>query len=132
MSKFLTISEISKNLNLVNSLTNKPSNHIIRYWEKEFKQIKPKKINNRRYYSPEQAQIIKIIKFLLRDKGMTISGVKDLLKYKINNLDVYNEYSLKADQYKDILKIKSRSLQEKVKKLKNYGKKNSSKSTIGS
>ena len=132
MKKLVNISELSKILDLFDPLTKKPLNHTIRFWETKFKVIKPKKINNRRYYTPKQVEIIKIIKFLLRDKGMTISGVKDLLKYKINNLDVYNEYSLKADQYKDILKIKSRSLQEKVKKLKNYGKKNSSKSTIGS
>ena len=59
------------------SIAKKPLNHILRYWEKEFKQIKPKKINNRRYYSPEQVEIIKMIKFLLKNKGMTISGVKN-------------------------------------------------------
>ena len=51
MKKFYSISELSKNLNLIDPSSNKPLNHILRYWEKEFKQIKPKKINNRRYYS---------------------------------------------------------------------------------
>ena len=51
MEKFFKISEISKILNLVDPKTNKPQNHVLRYWEKEFKQIKPKKINNQRYYS---------------------------------------------------------------------------------
>ena len=83
MSKLITISELSKILNLVNK-QNKPSNHILRYWEKVFKQIKPKKINNRRYYSLEQVETIKMIKFLLKNKGMTVSGVKNLLN--LNNL----------------------------------------------
>ena len=53
MRKLLTITELSKKLNLINSDDKKPLNHILRYWEKEFKQIRPKKIKNRRYYSPE-------------------------------------------------------------------------------
>ena len=50
MSKFINISELSKQLKLINSKTKKPLNYIIRFWEKEFKFIKPKIINNRRYY----------------------------------------------------------------------------------
>ena len=56
MSKLLNISEVSKILNLIDPQTKKPLNHILRYWEKEFKEIKPKKINNRRYYSLEQGR----------------------------------------------------------------------------
>ena len=126
MNKYVTISEISKILKLVHPLTKKPLNHVLRYWEKEFYQIKPKKINNRRYYTAQQVKIIKMIKFLLRDKGMTVSGVKDLLKSKINKLDDYNKDGLKAEYYKKFLKLKSKSIKEKIKKLKNYGKKNSS------
>ena len=74
--KFISISELCKKLNLIDRRSKKPQNHILRYWEKEFKQIKPKKINNRRYYSIKQVEIIKLIKFLLRDQGMTISGAK--------------------------------------------------------
>ena len=77
MNKIINISELSKILNLIDPKTKKPLNHILRYWEKEFKEIKPKKINNRRYYSPKQVEIIKMIKFLLKNKGMTISGVKN-------------------------------------------------------
>ena len=43
MSKLIRISELSKMLNLVDPLTKKPLNHILRYWEREFKEIKPKK-----------------------------------------------------------------------------------------
>ena len=126
MSKFLTISELSKKINLINTSTKRPLNHILRYWEKEFSEIKPKKINKRRYYSSNQVEIIKIIKFLLKNKGMTISGVKNLLKSKINKLDGYKTDSLKADYYKLLIKNKSTKLLEKINNIKNYGKKNSS------
>ena len=128
MSKFFKISEVSIYLDLVNPLSKKPLNHILRYWEKEFRQIKPKKINNRRYYSTEQVEIIKKIKFLVKNKGMTISGAKKLLNLNINKLDDYDLDSLKADYYKTALKNKSKNLLNKIKNLKKYGKKNSSKS----
>ena len=127
MSKFFKISEVSVYLDLVNPLSKKPLNHILRYWEKEFRQIKPKKINNRRYYSTEQVEIIKKIKFLVKNKGMTISGAKKLLNLNINKLDDYDLDSLKA-VYKNSLRNKSKNLLNKIKNLKKYGKKNSSKS----
>ena len=128
MSKFFKISEVSVYLDLVNPLSKKPLNHILRYWEKEFKQIKPKKINNRRYYSAEQVEILKKIKFLVKNKGMTISGAKKLLNLNINKLDDYDLDSLKADYYKNSLRNKSKNLLNKIENLKKYGKKNSSKS----
>ncbi len=123
MDKLLTISQVSKLLKIVSIKTKKPSNHILRYWEKEFKQLKPLIVNNRRYYSEKQISIIKLIKFLLKDKGLTINGVKNVLKSKINTLDDYNSISLKADYHKKIIKEKSKIILEKVKKLK-HGKKN--------
>ena len=125
MTKYLNISELSKVLKLVHPKTKKPLNHILRYWEKEFKVIKPKKINNRRYYSSKQVETIKIINDLLKNKGMTLSGVKNMINLKINKLDDINIHSLKADYYKTSLKTKSKLLLEKIKKLKKYGKKNS-------
>ena len=62
MSKLVRISDLSKILNLVDPITKKPLNHIIRYWEKEFKEIRPRKINNIRYYSSKQIELIKMIK----------------------------------------------------------------------
>ena len=126
MSKLLTITELSKILNLIDPSSKKPLNHILRYWEKEFREIRPKKINNRRYYSNEQVEIIKMIKFLLKNKGMTISGVRSMLKLNVNKLDENNFNSLKASYYKDLLKIKSRKILDKIKKVKSYGKKNTS------
>ena len=126
MNKLISISEASKILNLIDTKTKKPLNHILRYWEKEFKQIRPKKINNRRYYSTEQIEIIKMIKFLLKNKGMTILGVKQLMNININKLDDRNIHSLKAEAHRMILSAKSKQILKKIKNIKNYGKKNSS------
>tara|TARA_B100001250_G_C19721008_1_gene753806 strand:- start:62 stop:442 length:381 start_codon:yes stop_codon:yes gene_type:complete len=123
MEKLLNISQLSKLLNLVNSKNKKPSNYILRYWEREFKQIKPSIFKRRRYYSEKQIKIIRLIKFLLKDKGMTINGVKNVLKSNINSLDDYNSYSLKADYYRENIKIKSKTILDKIKKIKRYGKK---------
>ena len=128
MSKFFKISELSKILNLVDPTTKKPLNHILRYWEKQFKEIRPKKINNQRYYNSKQVELLKMINFLLRNKGLTIAGVKNVLKLNINKLDDYYSDSLKADYYKNSFKIKSNKLLEKINKLKKYGKKNTLKS----
>ncbi len=127
MAKYLSISELSKKLNLVNS-SNKPANYVLRYWEKEFKQIKPKLINKRRYYSSEQVELIKMIKFLLRDKMVSIEGVKKVLNTKINKLDDHDSHSLKASYYKKELKQKSRKILDRISRIKKYGKKNSHKS----
>ena len=125
MKKFKNISELSKELDLINPATKKPLNHVLRYWEKEFKEIKPKKINNRRYYSSEQVKIIKKIRFLLRNKGMTITGVKKLINSDIKKLDDHHSNSLEAAYYKKKITIKKKLILDKIKKIKSYGKKNS-------
>ena len=122
MKKLINISELSRLINLVDSKTKKPLNYILRYWKKQFSQIKPTTINNRRNYSNKNVEKIKLIKYLLKDKGMTINGVKNVLKSKINNLDDYDSYSLKADDQKIIIKNKSKAILEKIKKIR-YGKK---------
>tara|TARA_Y100000389_G_C17461104_1_gene521779 strand:+ start:1194 stop:1580 length:387 start_codon:yes stop_codon:yes gene_type:complete len=128
MNKLINISKLCKLLNLIDPITKKPLNYVLRYWEKEFEQIKPKRINNHRYYSHDQIETIKMIKFLLKNKGMTISGVKNAIKLNTNTLDDYNSYSLKADYQKKSFKLKSKKILDKIKKLKIYGKKVSSKS----
>ena len=126
MNKYIKISEVSKILNLIDPVSKKPLNYILRYWEREFKEIKPKKINNRRYYTIKQVEIIKLIKFLLKNKGMTILGVKNLLNSNINKLDDYNSISLKDDYYKKEITLKTKQLLKKIKNIRSYGKKNSS------
>ena len=124
MKKLINISQLSLLLNLINKKTKKPSTHILRYWEKEFWQIKPIIINTRRYYSQKQIDIVKLIKFLLKEQGLTINGAKNVLKLKINTLDDYDLYSLKASKQKENFKIKTKKIQEKINKLRGYGKKN--------
>ena len=124
MKKLIKISELSYLLNLVDPKTKKPLNHIVRFWEKEFSQIKPKIINNQRYFDEKNVQIFKLIRFLIKEKGLRIKGVKNVLNSGINKLDDYNSDSLKAEYYKNSLKTKSKKILEKILKLKTDGKKN--------
>ena len=78
---YKTIGEVCKELNLVNKNTGALQTHTIRYWESEFKQIKPFiGAGKRRYYSPKDLKVIKIIQSLLKEKGLTIKGVKKSLE----------------------------------------------------
>ena len=126
MQKYIKITELSKILGNIDHKTKKPLNHILRYWEKEFKQIKPKIINKRRYYSLKQVETVKMISFLLKNKGMTISGVKNILNSNLNKLDDKNKISLKTVCFKNSLKLKTKHLLDKIRKIKTYGKKNTS------
>ena len=126
MTKFIKISEVSKILNLVDTKTNKPLNYILRYWESEFTDIKPKRINNQRYYSLKQVEKLKTIQYLLKKEGMTILGVKNILKSGSKILDVNNDDSLRNSVLNKNLKSKATKLLQKIKKMKSYGKKISS------
>ena len=126
MNKLVNISELCIILDMIDPINKKPLNHVLRYWEKEFNEIKPKKINNRRYYSPRDIEIIRIIKFYLKDQKMTIKGVKNILKNNINDLDDSKRLVYRNQYYKNLFKNKSKSLLSKIKKIRNYGKKNSS------
>ena len=126
MTKFVKISEVSKILNLIDTKTNKPLNYILRYWETQFADIKPKRINNQRYYSLKQVEKLKTIQYLLKKEGMTILGVKNILKSRSKVLDVNNDDSLRNNVFNKNLKSKTIKLLQKIKKMKNYGKKISS------
>ena len=126
MEKLINISELAIELDLVDPKNKKPLNYVLRYWEKEFSQIKPKIINKRRYYSKEQVEIFKLIKYFLKNQGLTINGVKNILNSKINKLDDYNSNSLKASYLKNKFKTKSEKILSRLNRLKKYGKKNSS------
>ena len=77
---YKSIGEVAKILNLTNKKKGTLNTHTIRYWEKEFKQIKPKILNgNRRYYDKENIELLKKIQFLLKEQGMTVNGVKKIL-----------------------------------------------------
>ena len=113
---YKTIGEIAKELDLINKKTGSLQTHTLRYWEKEFKQIKPKIMaGNRRYYSKKNFEIIKIIKFLLKDKGFTINGVKKILANTDSDiLDANVDLSV----YKSDLNV-IKNFKNKVKKISN-------------
>jgi len=118
---YKTIGEVVKILNLKSRSGQKKPTHTIRFWEKEFKQIKPKILaGNRRYYNKTNIDLLKKIKFLLKDQGMTINGAKKILNNQDNNetlnLDEISNNSIRADNFKNkVLKIS-----KIVKNLKNY------------
>tara|TARA_B100000579_G_C22800264_1_gene839386 strand:+ start:1281 stop:1661 length:381 start_codon:yes stop_codon:yes gene_type:complete len=116
--KLISISELAKNLNLKNRKNSKYSTHTLRFWEKEFKQIKPMMLSGRRYYSKKDIEIISFIKHLLKDQGLTIQGVKKILDKKNNSLDASKQLSITSDYFKNKIKIKSKKLLSKIKNLK--------------
>ena len=108
-SKYKSIGEVAEILELINKKNGSLSTHTIRFWEKEFKQIKPKIFSgNRRYYDENSINTLKKIKFLLKDKGMTLNGVKKLLNSEDSDIDEpYNTSIRQKDNLKNrILKIK--------------------------
>ena len=118
---YLGISELSVKLDLVNKNTNKPASYILRFWEKEFKEIKPLILKgNRRYYDDKQIKIIKFIKYLLKDKGLTINGVKKILKEK-KNIDGSRKNNIEEEYLKMNIKIKSKKILKKLSDLKKHG-----------
>ena len=85
---YKSIGEVAELLNLKNSKSGKLNTYTLRFWEKEFKQIKPKLLNNRRrYYDKKTVDLLVKIQYLLKDKGMTIKGVKNMLNRKRFDLD---------------------------------------------
>tara|TARA_B110000263_G_C15064147_1_gene398833 strand:- start:29 stop:427 length:399 start_codon:yes stop_codon:yes gene_type:complete len=111
---YKTIGEVAKELNLINKNTGNLQTHTLRYWEKEFKQIRPLIMaGKRRYYSKKDFKIIKLIKFLLKEKGYTINGVKKLLN--TTNLDALDA-NVDLSVYKPDLDV-SKNFKTKVKKI---------------
>jgi DNA-binding transcriptional MerR regulator len=70
---FRTISEVAEDLDL--------PQHVLRFWETRFNQIKPmKRGGGRRYYRPQDVELIKGIRHMLYDQGYTIKGVQKMLR----------------------------------------------------
>ena len=113
---YKTISEVAELLNLINPNSGKVSTHTLRFWEKEFKQIKPKIFaGRRRYYDQDTIEVLKNIKYLLKDKGMTIKGVKRHLLNDKSELDETNNTSINT---KNILKSRLTKISKIIKQLK--------------
>jgi len=120
LDAYKSIGEVAKILDLVNIKKGTLNTHTIRFWEKEFKQIKPKILNgNRRYYNNQTIEVLKKVKFLLKEQGMTINGVKKVLNSdKSLNLDELSNNSISAN-YNFRNKLKNISnLVKQIKKLK--------------
>ena len=112
-SAYKTIGEVAKILQLKSNKKGALPTHTIRFWETQFKQIKPKILNaNRRYYDEGTINLLKKVKFLLKDKGMTINGVKKVLK---------GEESLELDEMANN-SIKAGNLKNKLNKISNIVK----------
>ena len=114
VNAYKTIGEVAKILKLKENKKGNLPTHIIRFWETQFKQIKPKILNsNRRYYDEKTINLLKKVKFLLKEQGMTINGVKKILN---------NEVSLKLDEIAD-KSIKAENLKNKLVKISKIIKK---------
>jgi DNA-binding transcriptional MerR regulator len=116
---YKTIGEVAKILNLKTNKRGVLPTHIIRFWETQFKQIKPKILNsNRRYYDVKSINILKKVKFLLKEQGMTINGVKKILNGEDSlELDEMANNSIKADNLRNKL-VKISKIVKNLKNLK--------------
>ena len=115
---YKTIGEVAKILNLTDKKTGKLSTHTIRFWEKQFKQVKPNIFaGRRRYYDHKSIEILKKIQFLLKNKGMTINGVKKYLNDENSKLDVNDNKTIN----KKIIKTKINKISNLLKSIKNNG-----------
>ena len=116
-SSYKTIGEVAKILDLKSNKKGVLPTHTIRFWETQFKQIKPKILNsNRRYYDENSINLLKKVKYLLKEQGMTINGVKKILNGEQSlELDEMANNSIKADN----LRNKLTKISKIVKNLKN-------------
>ena len=117
-SAYKSIGEVAKILELNDEKKGSLKTHTIRFWEKKFKQIKPKLFNNkRRYYDQNSIDILKKIKYLLKDEGMTIEGVKKILnKNESLKLDDYSNKPINTQN--NNLKIKLNKISKIITELK--------------
>ena len=122
---YKTIGEVARELNLIDKKTGKLQTHTIRYWETQFKQIKPTIMaGRRRYYSDKNIKVLNYIKSLLKEKGLTINGVKKMLESKqsesiddTTNFGVYKPVNKSTKIIKDKIKNISKIIKE-LKKIK--------------
>ena len=120
--KYKTIGEVARELNLIDKKTGQLQTHTIRYWETQFKQIKPTIMaGRRRYYSDKNIKVLNYIKSLLKEKGLTINGVKKMLESKQSesiddtiNFGVYKP----VDKSTKIIKDKIKNISKIIKELK--------------
>ena len=115
---YKSIGEVATELDLINKKNGKLNTHTIRFWEKQFKQIKPKILTgNRRYYDKKSIEVLKKVKFLLKEKGMTINGAKIALNdNKSLKLDEFSNNSISSNIR---IKKKIKNISSLIKYIKN-------------
>ena len=113
-SSYKTISEVLKILNTNNDSHKKIELHTIRFWETQFKQLSPTRANNRRYYDNKNIDILLKIQFLLKNQGMTISGVKKKLDTDNLNIDLNEKKNISSTN----IKIRLNKINKLLKDLK--------------
>ena len=125
-SAYKTIGEVAKELDLVNNKNGSLQTHTLRFWEKQFRQIRPSiKAGKRRYYSKKDFETIKLIKYLLKDQGLTIKGVQKILNTKKDlHLDDSLFFGVNSQNCKDSKLLKSKIIKiakiiKEIKTIKN-------------
>ena len=121
-AKYKTIGQVAKELDLIDKKTGHLQTHTLRYWETQFRQIKPSiRAGKRRYYSQKDFKIIKFVKYLLKEKGLTIIGVKKILNnpnnQSIDQNDVLGVYKPTLDNT-SVIKEKGENISKIIKELK--------------
>ena len=118
-SAYKSIGEVAKILDLVNKKNGSLNTHTIRFWEKEFKIIKPRVLTGRRrYYDNSTILTLKKIKFLLKNQGMTIKGAKKILSESASfNLDDFSNKSINKNNNL-VLKKKISKISKLIKDIK--------------
>ena len=118
---YKSIGEVARILNLINKKNGSLNTHTIRFWEKEFKIINPVILaGKRRYYDEKSIEVLKKIKFLLKDQGMTIKGAKLALGKKDSfNLDDSINKSINVGKKNLVLKKKVAKISKLIKEIKN-------------
>ena len=117
---YKSIGEVAKILNLINKKNGSPNTHTIRFWEKEFKSVNPIILaGRRRYYDEKSIEVLKKIKFLLKNQGMTIKGAKRALEIHDSfNLDDSINKSINKDKKNLVLKKKVAKISRLIKEIK--------------
>ena len=109
---FRTISEVSKDLSL--------PQHVLRFWETKFVQIKPiKRGGGRRYYRPEDIELLRGIKYLLYNDGYTIRGVQKVIKENgakkiVSKSNENNNFTLSKDEHKNAFQKENNQSQSMI------------------
>ena len=118
---YKSIGEVAKILDLVNKKNGSLNTHTIRFWEKEFKSINPIILTGRRrYYDKKSIEVLKKIKFLLKNQGLTIKGAKKVLtNFDSIKLDDFSNQSINTNKKSLVLRKKISKISKLVKEIKN-------------